>query len=82
MSPSYITNLLAYHTSARTLRSADKLLLAVPRSPKKSKGDSLLWTKLWNSLPLHIRQAPSLEVFKSQLKTHLFTLAFGEERLS
>ncbi len=35
MSPSYITNLLEYHTSARTLRSADKLLLAVPRSQKK-----------------------------------------------
>ncbi len=80
MSPSYITNLLEYHTLARTLRSADKLLLAVPRSPKKSKGDTafmVMAPKLWNSLPLHIRQAPSLEVFKSHLKTHLFTLAFS-----
>ncbi len=38
--------------------------------------------KLWNSLPLLIWQAPPLEVFKSQFNTHLFTLAFGEERLS
>ncbi len=85
MSPSYITNLLEYHTPARTLRSADKLLLAVPRSQKKSKGDRAFMVvapKLWNGLPLHIRQAPSLEVFKSPLKTHLFTLAFGEARLS
>ncbi len=85
MYPSYITNLLEYHTPVRTLRSADKLLLAVPRSKKKSKGDRAFMVvapKLWNSLPLHIRQARSLEVFKSHLKTHLFTIAFGEARLS
>ena len=33
--------------------------------------------RLWNSLPLHIRAAQSLNVFKSLLKTHLFSLAFN-----
>lgn len=31
---------------------------------------------LWNDLPLPIGQASSLLVFKSLLKTHLFSLAF------
>ncbi len=45
MSPSYINTLLEYHTSARTLRSADQLLLAVPRSKKNLKVIEHLW--LW-----------------------------------
>ena len=28
--------------------------------------------KLWNNLPLEIRKSPSLNVFKSKLKAHLF----------
>lgn len=32
--------------------------------------------KLWNYLPLPVRQASSLSSFKSLLKTHLFSLAF------
>jgi hypothetical protein len=31
---------------------------------------------LWNSLPLHVRTAPSLVSFRSQLKGHLFAMAF------
>ncbi|KAF7648703.1 hypothetical protein LDENG_00152100, partial [Lucifuga dentata] len=32
--------------------------------------------RLWNSLPQHIRQLDSITQFKSQIKTHLFTLAY------
>ena len=32
---------------------------------------------LWNNLPLPIRSAQSIEVFKSLLKTHLFSLDFN-----
>ena len=28
--------------------------------------------RLWNRLPLEIRKAPSLDNFKSRLKTHLY----------
>ena len=31
---------------------------------------------LWNSLPLHVRTAPSVISFRSRLKCHLFSLAF------
>ena len=32
---------------------------------------------LWNSLPLEVKSSPSLNVFKSKLKTHLFKCAFN-----
>ena len=28
--------------------------------------------KLWNGIPLQIRQSPSVDVFKKRLKSHLF----------
>ena len=33
--------------------------------------------KLWNSLPLELRLSSSIELFKKDLKTHLFRQAFG-----
>ena len=30
----------------------------------------------WNRLPKHIRLAPTIEYFKSKLKTYLFDIAF------
>ncbi len=44
----------------------------------KKRGDRAFTTagpKLWNSLPLHIRLAPSISDFKSALKTYLYTVA-------
>ena len=32
---------------------------------------------LWNSLPLEVKSSPSLNIFKSKLKTHLFKCAFN-----
>jgi len=32
--------------------------------------------KVWNSLPLHIRQSESLSTFRRHLKTHYFQLAY------
>jgi len=31
---------------------------------------------IWNSLPQHVTSAPSLLVFQSRLKTHLFTISY------
>ena len=33
---------------------------------------SVIAPTIWNNLPTHIRDAPSLDSFKSLLKTHLF----------
>ena len=31
----------------------------------------------WNKLPLRLRQAASVDIFKAQLKTYFYTLAFS-----
>ncbi len=62
----------------RSLRSADQLSLNVPKTKRKLRGDhafAVAAPKLWNDLPLSIRQASSLSLFKSTLK-HIFSLAF------
>ena len=80
LAPSYLSELLHPYAPARCLRSADLLLLEVPRSKRKLRGDrafSVAAPKLWNELPLHIRQASSLSIFKTSLKTHFYSLAFN-----
>lgn len=80
LAPPYLTELLCPHAPARCLRSADQLLLEVPRSKRKLRGDrafSIAAPKLWNGLPLYVRQAPSLSTFKTRLKTHFYSLAFN-----
>lgn len=43
----------------------------------KSCGDRALSVAiLWNSFPTNIHNVPTLDAFKSSLKTHLFTMAF------
>ncbi len=52
---------------------------SVPRCRCKTKGGrdfSAAAPKLWNSLPVNVRLAPSLASFKSALKSYLFSLAF------
>ena len=80
LAPPYLAELLHLHAPSRSLRSADQLLLEVPRSKRKLRGDrafSVAAPRLWNSLPLHIREAPSLPVFKSKLKTYFYSRAFN-----
>ena len=79
MTPPYLSELLHPYTPNRPLRSADQLLLNVPRTKSKLRGGrcfSVAAPTLWNDLPLHIRQAATLPAFKSLLKTHLFSLAY------
>ena len=80
LAPLYLSELLHPHTPAGCLRSADLLLLEVLRSKRKLRGDrafSVPAPKLWKELPLNIRQASSLSVFKTRLKTHFHSLAFN-----
>ncbi len=53
-----ISELVKFHCSQRSLRSQGQLLLEIPRSHLKTKGDrafSLAAPKLWNGLPVSIR---------------------------
>ncbi len=79
LSPDYVTDLINVYQSSRSLHSNDQLLVMVPRSRLKCRGDrdfSVAAPRLWNGLPLSIRSSPTLGVFQSALKTHLFSLAF------
>ena len=77
--PVYIQELVNLRQSPRALRSADQLVLEVPfsRSAKAtSQAFSIAGPALWNSIPVDIRLASSLSVFKSKLKTYLFSCAY------
>ena len=75
LAPSYLSERLDTYRPSRNLRSSGKLLQTTKKTNTVNYGDrafSVCAPKLWNNLPLHIRQAKSLSSFKSQLKTHLF----------
>ena len=73
--PSYLQELTTPYTPGRSLRSSQQHLLTVPSYKLKTFGSSsfsFAAATLWNPLPLELKTSPSLPVFKSQLKTHLF----------
>ena len=77
--PSYIRDLLKWHTPSRSLRSSHELLLEIPKTRLKSFGDrafSAAAPRLWNSIPLALRSSPSTTTFKAHLKTYLFKDAY------
>ena len=82
MAPIYLSDLIFIaQAGCYNLRSSNRgLLLAHPRiRSKKTLTDRsfmLAAPNLWNKLPAEIRSSPTLNIFKSRLKTHLFTLAF------
>ncbi len=77
--PAYLTNLLSRYNPTRSLRSQNSGLLVAPRTAKSTKGGrtfSYLAPKLWNSLPDNVRGLDTLSLFKSRLRTRLFSQAF------
>ena len=73
--PQYLKDSLTWYTPRRSLRSDDELLLVIPKTRLKSYGDRAFRAaapRLWNNLPLSIRQSTSKDLFKKNLKTHLF----------
>ena len=81
LAPSYLAELVQRHNPTRVLRSADlSLLTPTATAQLKTRGDrafAVAAPRLWNDLPLHVRSAQSIQVFKSLLKTHFFNLAFN-----
>ena len=80
IAPFYITDLLHFRNYSRSLRSASMHLLQVPRVYTKTYGDrafSIAGPKLWNQLPLNLRQIEGVNSFKKALKTYLFKLAYN-----
>ena len=79
LSPSYLSDLLLTYKPSRTLRSSDRGLLLIPKVRTKTHGEAAFChygPRLWNSLPEDLRAAANVDIFKSKVKTHLFSLAF------
>ncbi len=72
--PAYLTNLLSRYNPTHSLRSQNSGLLA--KSTKGGRTFAYLAPKLWNSLSDNVRGSDTLSLFKSRLKTHLFSQAF------
>ena len=74
----YLSDLLHLYSPSRSLRSsADTRLLKISLYRCKRKGDrafSYFGPSVWSSLPLHIRNATTIDTFISALKTSLFNL--------
>lgn len=77
--PEYLQELVTIRKINRTLRSDGSLSLILPRVRTGTYGErqfSFAAPYLWNSLPVRIRQAKSVQCFKKQLKTYFYKLAF------
>ena len=75
--PQYLCDLINQYSNARSL-TFDNMLLIAPCHPSvklKSYGERSIQYAApteWNKLLLLIRDSPSLDIFKTQLKTFLF----------
>ena len=54
--------------------------LSAKRKTFGGKSSAVVAPKLWNKLPLTLRQATKIDKFKSTLKTHLFKKRVTEIR--
>ena len=81
IAPSYLTDLTKPYIPGREgVRSSAQQLLDEGPKTQKNYGDrafSMCGPKLWNKLPLELRQKCSVESFKKGLKTHLFKEAYN-----
>ena len=76
--PDYLNDLISEYVPTRNLRSSGTGMLT-PHRVKCSFGEKAFATSapvLWNALPHSIRNAMSVESFKSGLKKHLFSSYF------
>ena len=77
--PAYLSALLQPYESARALRSAAQCLLVEPKTKKKygERAFAVAGPRLWNELPLRIRECPTVTAFKTAIKTHLFSAGYN-----
>ena len=80
LGPSYLKDCLHKYVPECLLRSSSADLLDVPTMTYKKYGKRAFCfygSTIWNELPQYIRRAVLVDTFKAQLKTYLYTLAFG-----
>ena len=78
--PIYLQELVEHYKPGRALRSENNMLLRLPNNVRTKRYGERRFDKaaptLWNNLPSSLRNEQSLDVFKRDLKTHLFRIAF------
>ena len=74
----YLYEMLVKHQPPRALRSASQNLLTELKTRKLygERAFAFSGPYLWNKLPPHVRESESVAIFKTKLKTHLFSAAF------
>ena len=79
IAPSYLSELCVPYEPARSLRSSNQCLLTerARRTNTADRAFSVAGPKLWNLLPDDVRVIEKLSLFKTKLKTHYFSKAFG-----
>ena len=73
--PSYLQEHVIPYTPTRQLRSATHNLVVQPKVLSRSYGErsfSFIGPSLWNALPNRIKNSPSVDSFKINLKSYLF----------
>jgi len=79
LGPQYLKDMLSVRES-RT-RSGDSVTLMVPRTKHTTLGDrayAVAGPSEWNKLPCHVRNITDINLFKSKLKAHFFSIAFKD----
>ena len=80
LAPAYLDDCLVRYVPERPLRSSNEDLLVVPKMNYRKHSEAAFCfygPKAWNALPLQLKRAASVEIFKTQLKTYLYTRAFS-----
>jgi len=75
--PAYLRELISPYKPSRQLRSSDQSLLTIPRTNLTIGQRAFSWSSvfIWNSIPLSVRNAPTISTFKRRLK-HSTSLPF------
>ena len=83
LAPNYLQNLIKLKTSLPFLRIYnDHLLLYTPKLNAvnyKNRSFSIVAPRIWNQLPLDLRQTSSLVTFQTNLKTHFLSIHFDNK---
>ena len=78
--PQYLKDLLILAPTPRNLRSStDKTRLIIPFTKCKTfavQSFCISAPSVWNQLPMSLREISNFELFKQQLKTHYYQVAF------
>lgn len=77
--PPYMSDVISISQIPRPLRSNDNLMLSVPKFRTETYGRGRFGVTAplqWNTLPLTLKRRETVQLFKEDLKTYLFEVAY------